>query len=132
MTQDDLIMTGSDARGDFRTVLSFFPLAALVRLRAAQEGNRLIRSRYREADGRGCLMYFLGDVTSKVMLLAYPFGDPDMLLAARRLVRHWDAAVLSEQDVRAILAETIASRSEANAQEDAAVRAAQTLVEMTV
>jgi hypothetical protein len=132
MMLDDLDMTGSDAHKDFRAVLSYFPLAALERLRTAQEKNLLIRNRYHDSDGRGCVMFFLGDITSKPMLLAYPFGDEELLLAARRLVRHWDASTLSASDLRTILAETIARRIEANEQEDAAVRAAQALVETKV
>jgi hypothetical protein len=125
---DDLDMAGSDATRDLRAVLSFFPLTSLEKLRSAQDGNRLVRSRYRDAEGRGCLLYFLGDITSKPALMSYPFAAPDDLLTARRLVRHWDSGAITDEALRETLALAIEQRKEVNRQEEEAIgRASQPL-----
>ncbi|MCI0456451.1 MAG: hypothetical protein L0Z62_05665 [Gemmataceae bacterium] len=110
---DDLDMRGSDPRLDLTAVLAAVPLTSLSRLKRAHAEGRLIRGQYR-VGALGCLLHFLTGVTSKEELLAHDFGRPDLLLAARRLVRHHDSGEIPDGLLRWALAAAIRHREKEN------------------
>lgn len=123
MLNDDLDMTQGTPRGDLRQVLAAFTTDSLVRLIFAARKGRLIRREYSDNNGNGCVMFCLDpQIDSKPRLLNYSGFDEETLLAARRLVRHWDLGNLDDDDVDEIVADEILKRRRINRQEDEAVR----------
>ena len=125
----DTLAHGFDLQGgnpdrDWRTVLSAFDLNALERLQKAFDEGRVITRRYSDGSGRGCLLHFLSDgaVGTKSGLMDYSFGpNPEVLEAARRIIRFWDGGMLTSAHAQKVLAEAIAARREANSLESEAI-----------
>ena len=121
---DDLDMTQGTAESDLQEMLDYFPLEDLGRLGEAIAADRLIKRSYTDDEGRGCLMYFLANVTSKQQILEYDFGfgGEELWLAARRLIRHWDLGHLPLRDLRAAVLRAISQRTRVNQLEQRAIR----------
>ncbi|MCA9051157.1 MAG: hypothetical protein KDA89_20615 [Planctomycetaceae bacterium] len=87
---------------DLRSVFHSFPLSCLYHLRA--NSHRLVRGTYRDAKGRGCIMYLLSEtlpavnrIDSKPALVSYfaeGKGDESPeYQPAKWIVRLWDNSI---------------------------------------
>jgi hypothetical protein len=106
---------------DYRAVLSHYLMEDLLRLEDAFASDRVVRGKYTDFHGKGCLMWHLanGTICNRIELTkAFPGAS---YAAPRDIVRAFDDGRLTMTEARRILELVIVERQIINAAEERAI-----------